>query len=366
MVFGAREAAWPLLRNDLGLTYEQVGLLLGLPCFLASFIEPLIGLLGDAGRRRVLIVGGGTCMALALLVVGSAHTFPVLLIALLVLAPASGAFVSLSQASLMDSNAFRHEHLMARWTFAGSLGLVVGPLVLAGAMWMGVGWNGLFLALACSAIALTALAARADFGEHNGPAAMNIRSGLRGALQAIRRSEVWRWLLLLVFSDFMLDVLLGFLALYLVDVAHVTPGTAWTAVAVWSGVGLLGDALLIPLLEKVRGLAYLRYSAAVMFLLYPAFLLTPWFGGKLILLALMGFFNSGWYAILQGRLYSTMPGQSGTVVALSSGLGIVAALIPMLLGVMAQHTGLEPMMWVLLLGPTALLIGLRTRESRDP
>ena len=28
-VFGAREAAWPLIRDDLGLTYAQIGLLLG-------------------------------------------------------------------------------------------------------------------------------------------------------------------------------------------------------------------------------------------------------------------------------------------------------------------------------------------------
>ena len=28
-IFGAREAAWPLIRDDLGLTYAQIGLLLG-------------------------------------------------------------------------------------------------------------------------------------------------------------------------------------------------------------------------------------------------------------------------------------------------------------------------------------------------
>lgn len=36
---------------------------------------------------------------------------------------------------------------------------------------------------------------------------------------ALRQKEVLRWLVLLEFSDLMLDVLLGFLALYFVDVA---------------------------------------------------------------------------------------------------------------------------------------------------
>lgn len=30
-IYGAREAAWPLVRSDLALTYAQIGVLLGLP-----------------------------------------------------------------------------------------------------------------------------------------------------------------------------------------------------------------------------------------------------------------------------------------------------------------------------------------------
>ena len=58
-VFGAREAAWPLIRDDLALTYVQIGLLLGIPGVIASLIEPWLGILGDVWRRRVLVLGGG-------------------------------------------------------------------------------------------------------------------------------------------------------------------------------------------------------------------------------------------------------------------------------------------------------------------
>ncbi len=363
LVFGVSEAAWPLIRDDLGLTYAQVGLLLGLPLVLAGFIEPFLGILGDVWKRRVLILGGGAVFTLSLLMMGLAGSFPILLIAWAGFAPASGAFVSLSQATLMDSDPRRHEHLMARWTLAGSLGVVIGPLALSVAIGLGMGWRGMFIVLAALALFFTVLVWRQRFPQSSTPSEdANLIGGLRGALKALQRSAVWRWLILLMFSDFMLDILLGFLALYMVDVVGVSEISAGVAVAVWSGVGLLGDALLIPLLERVQGLTYLRFSAAIMLVLYPLFLLTPSFEMKLVVLALMGLFNAGWYAILKGQLYSALPGQSGTVMAIDS-VGSITALVPIGLGLIAQRIGLGAAMWLLLLGPLALLIGLpRSRQ----
>ena len=58
----------------------------------------------------------------------------VLLLALIVFYPAGGAFVSLSQVSLMDTDPSRREQNMVRWEFAGSVGNVVGPLALVAAI----------------------------------------------------------------------------------------------------------------------------------------------------------------------------------------------------------------------------------------
>jgi FSR family fosmidomycin resistance protein-like MFS transporter len=156
----------------------------------------------------------------------------------------------------------------------------------------------------------------------------------------------------------MLDVLLGFLALYLVDVAGATPAQAGAAVAVWTGLGLLGNLLLIPLLERVRGLRYLRLSAVVELALFPAFLLAPDFGTKLVLLGLLGFFSTGRYSILKAQLYSAMPGQSGAVMMVGNVFGLVGALVPLGLGLVAERFDLMATMWLLLLGPLALLAGI--------
>ncbi len=131
-VYGSREAAWPLLRRDLLLTYAQIGVLLGLPRIVSGLTEPIFGILGDVWRRRALILGGGLIFALALLLVSTSRSYGWLLVSFAMLSPASGAFVSLSQATLMDSDPLQREKNMARWTFAGSLGVVLGPLALGG------------------------------------------------------------------------------------------------------------------------------------------------------------------------------------------------------------------------------------------
>ncbi|MGH2545096.1 MAG: MFS transporter [Ardenticatenaceae bacterium] len=364
LVFGVREAAWPLIRADLDLDYAQIGLLLGVPGVVANLIEPPIGVLGDVWKRRALVVGGGLFFALALLLAGGAPGFVVLLLAFILFYPASGAFVSLSQATLMDLAPHRHEQLMARWTLAGSLGVLAGPLLLGGALLLGYSWRSLFLVLAPLTLLLVFLVHRQPFVEDGAKAEVSgLGEGVREALRALRREEVLRWLILLDLSDLMGDVLLGFLALYFADVVGLSPALAGGAVAVLVGAGLVGNIVLIPLLERMPGLHYLRYSSALTLLLYPAFLLVPSAGAKLVLVGVIGFVNTGWYAVLQGRLYSALPGRSGTVMAIGSASGIVGALIAVLLGFVAEQAGLPTMMWMLALGPLALIVGLPRRST---
>lgn len=363
-VYGAREAAWPLIRAALGLSYAQIGALLGAPGIVSSIVEPFLGVLGDAWKRRALVLGGGVLFCLSLLLTSVSQSFALLLLSFILFYPASGAFVSLSQATLMDTDPDRHEHNMARWTLAGSLGVVAGPLVLGAAVALGMGWRALFAGFAALALVLLVLASRFRFANgRTEEEAVDLKTAFAGVWQALKRGTVLRWLVLLQFSDLMLDVLLGYLALYFVDVVGVTAGQAATAVAVWTGVGLLGDVLLIPLLERVPGLRYLRLSAAIKLVLFPAFLLVPAFGVKLALLGLLGLFNAGWDAILKAQLYSTMPGQSGTSMAVDNIFGFVGALIPWGLGLIAGRFGLQATMWLLLWGPLALLIGLPFTEK---
>jgi len=369
LVFGVNAAATPLIRDDLTLSYAQIGLLFSIPGLIANFIEPFMFILGDVWKRRVILLAGGVLFALSLALTSVSASFMILLVSFIIFFPASGMFVSLSQASLMDLEPSRHEQNMARWTFAGSLGVVAGPLLLSAMLAVGLGWRPAFGFLAALTVLILLLAWRRipAIGSSDDPFPQfaHVIGGLRKTFSALRNRDVLRWLALLEFSNLMLDVFYGFLPLYFVDVAGFTPVAAAASVAVWTGVGLLGDFLLIPLLERVKGLDYLRWSVFVELVLFPAFLLVPIPWLKLVILGAMGFFNAGWYAILKANMFSAMPGQSGIAQALDNVSGMFGTLLPFGIGLAAQVFGLGSAMWLLLAGPLALLLGLPRRKPLE-
>ena len=100
--------------------------------------------------------------------------------------------------------------------------------------------------------------------------------------------------------------------------------------------------------------------------LFPAFLLAPWLPLKLVVLGLLGFFNSGWYSVLKGNLYAEIRGQSGSMLVLDNAAAVFGKLIPLGLGLAAQSFGLGAAMWLLLAGPIVLLVGLPRKERTLP
>jgi hypothetical protein len=128
---GAKGAALPLIRHGLGLSYAQVGLLASVPLLAGGVLELPLGILASGPRRRRLaVLGGGLVFILSLAAVAGARSFAVLLCAFTVFFPASGAFVSLTQAELMDAWPARQAAIMARWDLAGSAGAVAGDAAL--------------------------------------------------------------------------------------------------------------------------------------------------------------------------------------------------------------------------------------------
>jgi MFS transporter, FSR family, fosmidomycin resistance protein len=362
LVYGTLAAAWPLLRDDLGLTYGEVGLAIALPAVVGSVLDPLIGVLADTSKRRFVLVLGGIAFVVSTALTSVAVGFPMLVVALVVANPASGAFVSLAQATLMDLAPEQRESNMARWTLAGSFGYVGGPLLLALMLYAGAGWRAAIAVLAVAGVPLVLLARRLP------PAvsATDMARAWHQAFSALRRREVVRWLALLEAADLLLDVFHGYLALYLVDVARTDAARAALGVAVWTGAGLAGDWILLVVLSRVSGRRYLRVTAAAALLVYPAFLLVPGESVKLALVALLGLLNSGWYAIPKAGLYEALPGRSGAAVAVGGAGGLLGACVPLVLGFVAGAAGLAATMWILMLAPVAVIALVPRRLANRP
>ena len=352
-----------------------------MPLLVGGFLELPLGVLAGQGRRRRrVILGGGVIFVLTLLGVASARSFTVLLCAFVAFYPASGAFVSLTQAEIMDAWPDRQAQVMARWDLAGSTGAVAGPLLLTAVLASGGGWRVGYLVLAglatlvwlgaclrgpSSAVAGSPTADAAGKAAAEKPAERQPwTERARDVAAALRDWGTLRWLLLIEVADLLVDVFTGFLALYLVDVAHLTPAVAALAVAIRLGAALAGDAALVVIVERAGDLAVLRATAAAAALLYPGFLLVPGTVPKLVVLAALSAATAPWYPLLQARLYGSLPGRSSVAVTLSSAAGLAGGLGPLAVGLVAQGFGLSWALAGLVVVPVAVLLvpaGARSR-----
>ena len=359
--YGVGNVALPAIRTDLGISYIQVGLLLGLPGILNTFIEPVLMLLGDTRFRKHIILGGGLAIILSLVAIAGTRSFSLVLLGMVIGFPASGAFVSLSQATLMDLNPRREPQMMARWTVAGSVANLIGPLVLAGGFALGFGWRWAYFGMALMCLVLVAVTwlrkipphPRLELPHQSEHLAHILLGGL---WQALRNPHLMRWMVLLQFSDLLLDVLTGYLPLYFTDVAGFSVAQASLMVSVLMLAGLISNIVLIPILERFPGRKLVRISAGVTGILYAVWLLVPWLWAKIGLIILIKLVTLGWYEVLQGEAFATVPGRSGTVMAINSVIGLLGGGISFFIGWVAAQAGLPAAMWILLIGPISLVL----------
>jgi FSR family fosmidomycin resistance protein-like MFS transporter len=369
--YSVGNAALPALRTDLGLTYVQVGLLLGVPGIINTFIEPVLMLLGDTRFRKHIMLAGGVAIAVSLLTIAASNSFTLALVGFVIVYPASGAFVSLSQATLMDLNPGREPQMMARWTLSGSVANLVGPVVLAAGFALGLGWRWAYISLAVMFLVLVVitmlrhipLPPRPYTSPSLGHPGIDL---LHGLWQALRNPKLMRWMVLLQSSDLLLDVLTGYLALYFTDVMGLSIAQASVMMGVLMGAGLISNIVLIPLLDRYPGRKLVRLSAAVTAVLYAAWLLVPWLWVKVFLIVLIKLVTLGWYEVLQGEAFGEASGRSGTVMAINSIIGLLGGGVAFLIGFVAARAGLQAALWILLAGPISLVLFVPKYRPQSP
>jgi FSR family fosmidomycin resistance protein-like MFS transporter len=351
LVDGVKGAALPAIQHSLGLSYTELGLLASVPLLLGGLLELPLGLLAGQGRRRrVAILTGGVVFIASIAAVAFARNFAELLTAFVIFYPASGAFVSLTQATVMDAEPDRQARSMARWDLAGNAGAVAGPVLLVAVLAAHGDWRGGYLLVAAVSTAawLGVLGSRrsnqhtedTQHTEDAEDAEDEPTPRLRDVLGYAKKAA--RWLMLLEVANLLVDGLTGFVAVYLVDVAHLTPALAAVAIAIRLGAALAGDAALVVVLERggerIGDETVLRATAVAAALLFPAFLLVPGAAPKLVALALLSAVTAAWYPLLQARLYGAVP--SPVAVTLSTAASLAGGLGPLAVGVSAGALGL--------------------------
>ena len=360
-IYGLFGATLPTIKTEFALTYTQVGLLFTLPGLIGVMGEPFIGLLGDTRHRRALVLGGIVATAIGLALIAGAQQYLPLLLAICIMYVASGAYVNLSQATLIDRDPRRAENTMARWVLMGAIGVTISPLLITLVLSAEGSWRAVYFGTAIIAGAFAVLLFKQRFDGHAGAdgEAGSLKQLGRSLLMALRSRTLIKWVILTELADFMLDKLLEVTGLYFHDVAGVSLPAASAAVTVATIAGLIGNFALVPLLEKISGVRVLRVSAVIALVAYAALLLIPIVWLKYVLIAVINLSTAGWFAVLRAKCYEVLPGQSGVVVAVTSLANISSLFVPLLLGGIADALGLQTAMWLLIIGPIALIWGVR-------
>lgn len=335
--FGSLES----FRADLGLTYAQAGAVLAAiaPGALAGGV---FAAAADRYSRRVISAGGALGFALALAVFAFGGSFPVLAAGAFLMGMASTAMVDGAEVALVDLAGDDLRRYLARANLLATVGDLLGPVLLAGAVVAGLSWRAAFgvgavamtvYALALAGAPLPPPPARAAAGDEEG--------GRRPGLAAVLRDPaVWVigviGLLMVPFDE----PLVGFTVALLEQERGASPAVATVVAFIGITGGVLAFTVVARRFEAVDDRRLLTGSVAAMAGGAVTVAVVP----VLAVVAVAGLVTAiglslAWLAV-QHRSLLLRPGQVGTTKAVLGAIESTGAWLPVAIGVVADRAGL--------------------------
>ena len=374
----------PGIQSEFGIRYSTAALIVFTgPLFVSWLLEPPIFLLADRHRKKLFIVGGLFAMGALDVVIGLSGSLYVVAGALLLSAPASGAGVSLSQATLMDLHPGDRERLMARWVFMGAAGDMAAPALfwLLGAL--ALGWREAFLASGVLILLYATMLSRRSFAEPapspapspppnpatdpapepdalaagDAPSAGASDPGMLAALRtAFGDRKLLVWLFAAWLCNLMDEILVAFGALHLRDNLGADSQTRALILMAYMAGMLLGLAILERLLARFEPLRLLAVAAVGSGAAYTAWLFARDPITSALWMAVTGLFAGSLYPLAKAQAYRALPGRSGMLNAMAHVFTPLDVLLPLALGLLADHFGLLLALSLLLVQPLGLLV----------
>lgn len=377
--------ALPQLRNAVGLSYEQIGLLFTFGALTSLVFDPVLSVLSDHFPKRLPMLVGMVILAGCYVLAGFAGTFATLAVAFALLWPAVSTAVDLAQLMLIDLRPSASGHTMARWTLLSGVGDLLAPLTVAVFLALQLGWSalcllagGLWLGSALlnwlshsRSMPMTAEAADSRTPEAAEAAEDQADDGEKLPLLAVLRSALGnrlllRWVLIGTMASMLDEIFLGFAGLALSDVRHVPAGLVSLALLA----NLIGSMLGLVLLERALGRfgqrmgpRLLPWYATVALVGMVGFLLAPWVPLAVAALFLVGLGASGWYPTAMAAAYDTQPGRPGLVRAVTTLGAPFETVLPGIVGVLAGRFGLPVGIAFLGLAPIVVLVTFPRRQG---
>jgi len=329
---GLLTALLPLIKEALGLTYLQSGLLLSAYTITSGLSQFPGGWLGDRLRRNVVIAVGLAGVGLAAVAVGLSPTYYPMLVILVIMGIFAGAYhpsaVSLMSGHFEESKRGR---FIALHMVGGSIGFTLGP-VLGGLIAEFLGWRYAYIILSLPALsAIAFIWKRFQLSERPQPIVSHgDTSAAKQPPAPPRRLNIFQVLrpvaiifLLTVAMQLVAGSAMAFIPLYLVDKHGMAAAYAAMMMGVIRGAGI-GGSLLGGWLSDRWGRKNAIFVALVV--VGPLLLLMtriPFNAGLITVLVLFGMFMYMRQATIQPFLMDRTPSYlRATIFGIYFGLGI--------------------------------------------
>jgi MFS transporter, FSR family, fosmidomycin resistance protein len=335
-------SVYPMLRESYALTFTQVGLIT--MCFqvLASVLQPVIGSFTDRRPLPFIMPLAPTCTLAGLLLLASASSYPVILLAAMTIGIGSAIFHPDASRVARLSSGGRFGFAQSTFQVGGNVGTAIGPLLAAAIVLPrgqgAVAWFGLLAAAAIIILSFVArwyrdhLVARAAFAK---PAAAS-RYSKRDITQAISV------LVALMFSKFVYTSSLhSFYSFYLIDHFGVTQHEAQIYLFVLLGAIAVGTFAGGPIGDRIGTKAVIWFSILGTL---PFSLALPYMNltGTILLTIPIGLILSSAFSAMVVYAQELLPGRVGMVSGMFFGLAFgLAGLGAVILGRIGDATSIE-------------------------
>ena len=332
-------AIYPNLKQDLSLSFAEVGLITLVFQITASLLQPAVGAITDKRPQPYSLAVGMACSLVGLLLLSRAHAYGIVLIAAAIIGIGSSIFHPESSRVARAASGGRFGFAQSFFQVGGNTGQAIGPLlaalIVAPNGQSSVAW---FVIVPLIGIALLIWVGR-WYAEHLGP-----RRKAAANPAPLTRKQWWAIaiLLVLVFSkNFYMASLQSFYTFYLIERFGLTIQSSQIYLfvfmfAVAAGTffgGPLGDRFGRVIVIWVSIVGVLPFSLALPFVGFHA---------TVALTAVIGFVMASSFPAILVYAQELAPGRVGMIAGLFFGFAFgTGGLGAALLGVLADHTSLD-------------------------
>lgn len=358
---GLFDVLMPSIRSSLGFSYAQIGVLHLALSYVAAVVEPIHGLLIDVWQRHRLLAWGAAGTGLAVVVMGIAPSYYLLLAGFAIYGLASGPLAHTADVVLVEAHPDAPGRIYARATLLDTVGALAGPVLVTAGIWAGLDWRWIIAGVGVWGPVYAVLILRTHFppppGALDAPGALDVpgaddddassedvqlfeafRRNLRAAVSN-RVALIW---LLFLFAHDVLDSPLPLRTVWLVDEVGMSQGLVGLYTAFELAASLASVAYLDRWLRRSSPRSILGIAVAGLVVLYPAWFAIPGIWAKFAIGLPLQILLAVLWPIAQGELLSSVPGGAGALTALRSLFGFVP--LTVLVGLLAESRGLTTAM----------------------